>query len=123
MFAIDEVLSKQGDIFSDVLEDFSSISQVIMRFREWKYNFSESYDQAYISLCLPKLLVLYVQLELIPWRPNSSQSMDVLEYSAWMDELLFFVEQYKCENETFDSDVNIIPRIVELTVIPKLTSK
>jgi len=116
-------MSKQGDVFYDVLDDFSNISQVIMRFREWKYNFSESYDQAYISLCLPKLLVPYVQLELIPWRPNSRNGGNVLESGVWMDELLFFVEQYKIDGDEFDTDVNIIPRVVELSVLPKLSSK
>ncbi len=119
---IDEVISKQGGVFSDVLDDFSSISKLIMRFREWKYNFPESYDQAYISLCLPKLLAPYVQLELIPWKPNIDNYQDILESSSWMDQLLFFVEQYKSD-EVFDVDVNIIPRIIELTVLPKLTSE
>ena len=120
---LDEVVSKQDDVFSDVLEDFSNISQVIMRFREWKYNFSESYDQAYVSLCLPKLIVPYVQLELIPWRPNSKNGEDVLESSTWIKELLFFVEQYKNDSDAFDSDVNIIPRVVELAILPNLSSR
>lgn len=119
---IDEVTSQQEAIFCDVIDDFSDIFSVAIRFREWKYNFTRSYKQAYISLCVPKLLGPYISLQLISWNPVNISGCVSLENMPWLQDLLFF----DCHDESLDPldpDLLLIPRIIELTVIPKLTSK
>ena len=122
MLSVDMVTSNKEEIFSDVIDDFSKLFSVIMHFREWKYNFPTSYEQAYLSLCLPKLIKPYVTLQLISWNPLSTSSS--LELMPWMQDLLFFA--YHGESfgvDSSDSDLLLIPRVVESVVIPRLTGK
>lgn len=110
--------STRENIFADVVDDFSKIFSILMHFRGWKYNFSASYEQAYISLCLPKLLAPYVSLQLISWNPLNSSEYMKFEEMAWLRDLLFY--EFNDEYKT-DSDLHLIPRVIELTVFPKLT--
>lgn len=111
------ITSQKENIFSDVIDNFSRIFLVMMYFREWKYNFSQSYNQAYISLCLPKLLAPYVSLQLLSWNPLS-HFLD-FENMLWLKDLLFF-EFHADEKMNSDTDIYLIPRIIELSVVPKL---
>lgn len=119
-FLADEIFSRREKVFSDVMDDFSKIFSVVAHFREWKYNFPTSYTQAYISLCLPKLLAPYVTLQLASWNPLCPNNNVHLEKMSWLQDLLFFEYHYP-ETNSSDSDLHLIPRIVESTVIPKLT--
>ena len=65
-----EQLSASGkEVFADVVEDFHKLSLIKQRFEEWKFGFPESYQQAYISLCIPKLFAPLVRLQLLDWNP------------------------------------------------------
>lgn len=113
------ILLKEA-IFADVIDEFSSIFSVIMHFRRWKYSFKMSYEQAYISLCLPKLLEPYVSYQLISWNVLSADSN--IESMMWVQDLLFFIKQgNKVEYE--DTDVLFIPQIIDNIIIPKLSGK
>lgn len=101
------------------MDDFSKIFSVVAHFREWKYNFPTSYNQAYISLCLPKLLAPYVSLQLASWNPLLAESNTRLENMSWLQDLLFF-EYHSPEINSTNSDLQLIPHIVESVVIPKL---
>jgi hypothetical protein len=98
------------------------IFSVVAHFREWKYNFPTSYNQAYISLCLPKLLAPYVSLQLASWNPLSPSNDVYLEKMQWLQDLLFF-EYHSPEAISSYSDLLLIPHIVQNTVISKLTGK
>lgn len=125
LHSIDTVVSNKEEIFSDVIDDFSKMFSVVMRFREWKYNFPTSYEQAYLSLCLPKLLKPYISLQSISWSPLTCSSDGVsLEQMPWIQDLLFFMYQGNCfDVDPSDSDLHLIPRTVETVLIPKLTGK
>ena len=101
------------------MDDFSKSSSVVARFREWKYNFPSSYSEAYISLCLPKLLAPYISLQLASWNPLCPNSNFHLENMLWLQDLLFFEYHYP-GGVSSESDL-LIPCIVESTVIPKIT--
>ena len=49
-----DVLGESVELFSDVLEEYSSADRVIQRFETWRLNHTESYQQSYIPLFLPK---------------------------------------------------------------------
>ena len=67
---ISERLSAEAErLFEDVEEDFSQISGVKSRFERWRNEQGESYHEAYIGLCLPKLFTPFVKLKLIQWNP------------------------------------------------------
>ena len=49
-----DVLQESSELFSDALEEYSSADRVIQRFETWRLNHTESYQQSYIPLFLPK---------------------------------------------------------------------
>ena len=105
------------------MDDFSNISSVAQRFREWKFSFPTSYNQAYISLCLPKLLAPYVHLQFITWNPLNYSDHVILDNMPWMQDLLFFEYRDGCEIDKTDSDIHLIPKIIELTTLPKISGR
>ncbi|NWJ10498.1 GCFC2 factor, partial [Crypturellus undulatus] len=65
----DDILEDSRKIFEDVRAEFSDIGQILLKFQEWKEKFPDSYCDAYISLCLPKLLNPLIRAQLISWNP------------------------------------------------------
>ena len=60
----------EGDkLFDDVVDEFASISMIKSYLEKWKFQFPQSYQQAYLSLCLPKLFLPFVKLQLLTWNP------------------------------------------------------
>ena len=53
-------MDQSKEVFSDVVDDFSKLSSIKEHFEGWKFNFSSSYEQAYISLCVPKVFAPFV---------------------------------------------------------------
>lgn len=53
----------------DVLKEFASVDVVLKHMLEWKNKYLESYTEAYVNVCLPKLLGPFVRLELLTWNP------------------------------------------------------
>ena len=47
--------SQARQILGDVVEDFATIEGVMERFEQWKEDDGASYNDAYVSLCLPKV--------------------------------------------------------------------
>lgn len=56
-------------VFEDVVDDFHSLDFIKSRFEVWRRDFPDSYRDAYIGLCLPKLFSPLVRLQLITWSP------------------------------------------------------
>ena len=49
-----EIIKEAENLFSDALEEFSSLELVVKRFENWRLTHEESYQQSYIPLFLPK---------------------------------------------------------------------
>ncbi|XP_052809923.1 PAX3- and PAX7-binding protein 1-like [Mya arenaria] len=116
----DDILERAEQVFEDVVNDFSDTDCVRERFSAWRNQYGESYTEAYISLCLPKLVNPFVRLRLVSWNPFQEQCKDI-EEMRWFDSLLFFGFE---EGETADKDnedIKILPAVVEKVVLPKLT--
>ncbi|KAL3171499.1 hypothetical protein MRX96_013703 [Rhipicephalus microplus] len=94
------ILDDARYVFEYVTEQLSSVAALKQKFARWKRDFGESYVQAYIPLCLVKLL-----------KPASSESC------GWDDALLFYGE-----DTTEDPDLCLLPRIVERVVLPKMSA-
>lgn len=69
MLYLDKVHKEAEVLFDDVITDFTDIHVIMDRFEQWKLAFGDTYKEAYLSLCLPKLLAPYVKLELLSWNP------------------------------------------------------
>ena len=51
-----EVSTQARQILGDVVEDFATVEGVMERFEQWKEEDGASYNDAYVSLCLPKVV-------------------------------------------------------------------
>ena len=69
ILSIDNVLEESKTIFEDVLADCCDIRKILLKFQERKEKFPDSYCDAYIGFCLPKLLNPLVRVQLINWSP------------------------------------------------------
>lgn len=65
----ERINSESKAIFEDVVDDFHSIPIIQSKFERWKLDYSESYQEAYIGLCLSKLYSPFIRLQLIDWNP------------------------------------------------------
>ncbi|XP_029451903.1 GC-rich sequence DNA-binding factor 2 isoform X2 [Rhinatrema bivittatum] len=117
----DDILQACQTIFEDVLEDFCSIRCILQKFQEWREKFPDSYYDAYISLCLPKLLNPLIRIKLIDWNPLEEYT--VLEQASWYKEIeIFSCAGNESESEREDnSDQNVLSTVLTKTVIPKIT--
>ena len=66
---VDKVLKEKEALFEDVVSSFSSIKEILSRLELWKFGFSESYKEAYMGICIPKLLAPLIKSELLLWNP------------------------------------------------------
>ena len=65
----DELSKNATTLFDDVVDEFCEVDLIRGRFETWKKDYSDSYNEAFIGLCLPKLFTPFVKLELVCWNP------------------------------------------------------
>lgn len=109
-----------SELLEDVVEDFSDTDSVREKFSEWKSRYGDTYKEAYIGLCLPKLVNPFVRLQLINWNPLQENCKD-FEELRWYESLIFygFKEGEPVDKE--DDDVKLLPAIVDKILLPKLS--
>uniref|UniRef100_A0AAY4D1G7 GCF C-terminal domain-containing protein n=1 Tax=Denticeps clupeoides TaxID=299321 RepID=A0AAY4D1G7_9TELE len=115
---IADILKRSQDIFSDVHGDFCDIAKILARFDEWRRTFPDSYNNAYISLCLPKLLAPFIRHQLICWNPLESKEED-FEALPWYSAVETFCHGQGHE-EMENMDKKTLPAIIEKTIVPKI---
>ncbi|XP_061658373.1 PAX3- and PAX7-binding protein 1 [Syngnathoides biaculeatus] len=116
----DRITKECKKVFEDVLEDFHSLDYIKSQFEVWRRNYPECYKDAYIALCLPKLFSPLVRLQLITWNPLEVQCAN-FEYMLWFESLLFYGFEEHSTLLKGDSDIGLLPAIVEKVVLAKLT--
>ncbi|XP_005297406.2 intron Large complex component GCFC2 isoform X1 [Chrysemys picta bellii] len=117
----DDILQASKKICEDVHADFCNIGNILLKFHQWRQKFPDSYYDAYISLCLPKLLSPLIRIQLIGWNP--------LENSIDLNEMPWFraIEEFSDaknmpqSKRNDDPDQTILPTITEKTILPKIT--
>lgn len=65
----DDILQDHKKIFEDVHDDFCNIQNILLKFQQWREKFPDSYYEAFIGLCIPKLLNPLIRVQLINWNP------------------------------------------------------
>ncbi|XP_027028338.2 GC-rich sequence DNA-binding factor 2 isoform X2 [Tachysurus fulvidraco] len=113
-----DILKASQEIFTDVQDDFSDVKKILSRFNEWRVSFPESYTNAYISLCLPKLLAPLIRHQLIGWNPLKAEGED-FEALPWYSAVEKFCHGHgyeECEN----ADEKTLPAVVEKAILPKI---
>uniref|UniRef100_A0A8C4ZIA1 GCF C-terminal domain-containing protein n=1 Tax=Gadus morhua TaxID=8049 RepID=A0A8C4ZIA1_GADMO len=115
-----DILLRAQTVFSDVQEDFSDIKKILSRFVDWRGAYSDSYHNAYINLCLPKLLSPLVRHQMLAWDPLKDVCAD-FEALPWYLAVETFCHGQGYE-ELEDSDTKTLPSVIEKTVLPKITA-
>ena len=64
------------------MEDFHNLDAIKEHFEAWKTQQQESYEEAYIGLCLPKLFTPFVKLRLIDWNPLQVSAFSNLSHAS-----------------------------------------
>jgi len=117
-----EIESQSQTVLQDVIEEFSDVSKVMQRMQSWKNSDHDSYQSAYVSLCLPKIFSPLIRLEILNWSPFiPSPSMS--EYNWYITLASFSIN----EDENFsqfesDPDRILLSTCCEKVVLPKLVN-
>uniref|UniRef100_A0A8C3R2S2 GC-rich sequence DNA-binding factor 2 n=1 Tax=Cyanoderma ruficeps TaxID=181631 RepID=A0A8C3R2S2_9PASS len=117
----DNVLEDSRKIFEDVHADFCDIRKILLKFQEWKEKLPDSYCDAYIGFCLPKLLNPLIRVQLIGWNPL--ENFTELEEMPWFRAIEEFsdAENVPESKRDDDHDKEVLPRVIEKTILPKIT--
>ncbi|EFA04029.1 PAX3- and PAX7-binding protein 1 [Tribolium castaneum] len=109
------------EVFEDVVEDYSSVANILIKFEEWRETDLAAYNEAYATLCLPKVVSPLVRLDLIFWDPLND-SVDIEKLDWYRTLALYGLHDDESEATLAqDPDINLLPTIVEKIIIPKLT--
>jgi GC-rich sequence DNA-binding factor len=66
---LEEILNEAEHAFDDVSDEFSQYKNVKTIFEQWKYEQNETYTDAFIEICLPKVFSPLIRREMIDWKP------------------------------------------------------
>ncbi|CAH1800187.1 unnamed protein product, partial [Owenia fusiformis] len=116
----ERIMEESKKIFEDVMDDFYKFKPMKSRFERWKYEYGDSYTEAYISLCLPKLFTPLVRLNLIHWSPLDATCRN-FEEMGWYEALMFFGFREGVETPSDEQDMKLVPSIIEKVIMSKIT--
>ncbi|XP_017466846.1 PREDICTED: PAX3- and PAX7-binding protein 1 isoform X1 [Rhagoletis zephyria] len=118
-----EQIHKEAEaIFNDVNDDFYKVELILMKFYAWRKTDMNSYKDAFVSLCLPKILGPLVRFEMLSWSPLLEEYKDI-EKMHWYSACMLYAWS-EDETETslrLDVDVSLVPTIIEKIILPKVT--
>ncbi|XP_037383609.1 intron Large complex component GCFC2 isoform X2 [Talpa occidentalis] len=116
-----DILQNHKKIFEDVHDDFCNIQNMLLKFQQWREKFPDSYYEAFISLCIPKLLNPLIRVQLIDWNPLKANSIG-LKQMPWFTSIEEFMENSMENSKKEDnSDKKILSVVISKTVIPRFT--
>ncbi|XP_045684843.1 intron Large complex component GCFC2 isoform X2 [Phyllostomus hastatus] len=116
-----DILKDHKKIFEDVHDDFCNIQNILLKFQQWREKFPDSYYEAFIGLCIPKLLNPLIRVQLIDWNPLKFDSVG-LKQMSWFTSIEEFMDKSMEDSKKEDSsDKKILSTIINKTIIPRLT--
>ncbi|XP_054449559.1 intron Large complex component GCFC2 isoform X2 [Pteronotus mesoamericanus] len=117
----DDILQDHKKIFEDVHDDFCNIQNILLKFQQWREKFPDSYYEAFIGLCIPKLLNPLIRVQLIDWNPLKFDSIG-LKQMSWFTSIEEFMDSSMEDAKKEDSsDKKILSAVINKTIIPRLT--
>ena len=99
---------------TDVVEDFSTLDGVLMRMEEWKKTDPSAYNEAYVSLCLHKMIAPLVTLQLLFWNPLEDHSN--IEDMDWHNRVALYAHNLDLNKE----DNMFLSLVLEKVVLVKI---
>ncbi|KAK9879757.1 hypothetical protein WA026_006819 [Henosepilachna vigintioctopunctata] len=61
----EQIENEAKEVFEDVVEDYSTVANILIRFEQWRETDIAVYSDAYATLCLPKVVSPLIRLNLI----------------------------------------------------------
>ncbi|VDK49875.1 unnamed protein product [Anisakis simplex] len=117
--SINEITEASRLIFVDTLDEFSRIDKIMSRFVDWIGLDEKSFSDAYIQLCIPKLLSPFIRIELISWNPLENDDQ-LLHQMKWYEQLLTCGSSNADLSGEHSIIVSFIPLCIERIVIPRI---
>ncbi|KAL7071860.1 hypothetical protein ACQ4LE_008846 [Meloidogyne hapla] len=108
------------DLFFDTEDDFCQVQFIISRILKWLAIDEDSFEKAYVSLCLPKLLGPFIRLQMLNWRPLKNDSPPLHSFPWYKHLLLAGLDNSGLENIEHSVLVQLIPNVVEKVIFPKI---
>uniref|UniRef100_A0A8D1SMR6 GCF C-terminal domain-containing protein n=1 Tax=Sus scrofa TaxID=9823 RepID=A0A8D1SMR6_PIG len=116
-----DILQNHKKIFEDVHDDFCNIQNILLKFQQWREKFPDSYYEAFISLCIPKLLNPLIRFQLIDWNPLKFDSIG-LKQMPWFTSIKEFIDSSMEDSKKKNSsDKKILSAVINKAVIPRLS--
>lgn len=112
-------------IFDEVVEEYCELPFILKKFEEWKKKDMNAYKEAYVHLCLPKIVSVFVRAQMILWSPFEAGNYEDIDEMKWFHPSAIYGRSEKETEESLknDPDVFLIPTVIEKTILPKLSSK
>uniref|UniRef100_M3YAJ2 GC-rich sequence DNA-binding factor 2 n=1 Tax=Mustela putorius furo TaxID=9669 RepID=M3YAJ2_MUSPF len=118
----DNISQDHKKIFEDVHDDFCNIQHILLKFQQWREKYPDSYYEAFISLCIPKLLNPLIRVQLIDWNPLKKCDAIGLKQMPWFTSIEEFMANSMEDSKKEDSsDKKILSAVINKTIIPRLT--
>jgi len=51
------------------MEEYCTVRGILSKFESWRETDMDAYTEAYVSLCLPKIISPIIRLQLLTWNP------------------------------------------------------
>lgn len=118
---LQQIAEESMHVFDDTTEEFSSIVSILKRFHEWKRCDRAAYKDAYVSVCLPKIVGPLIRQRMITWNPLDDNCPD-FEKMDWFGTCMVAGYETGESEETLaaDSDARFVPALIEKIILPKL---
>lgn len=120
-----QIKSDAATIFDEVVEEFCELPQILSKFDEWKKRDMNAYKEAYVHLCLPKIIGIFARAQMILWSPFEVDHYEDVDKINWFHPLAMYgrVSGETDEMLRKDPDVFAIPTVIEKIVLSKLSSE
>lgn len=110
------------DLFENASDEYCKIENVLSKFEVWRITDMESYREAFVSLCLPKIVGPMIRLKMIVWYPLDEKYQDIDKMEWYSICMRYGWKQEETEESLGrDPDVRFVPTLIEKIVLPKLT--
>uniref|UniRef100_U3ENB3 GC-rich sequence DNA-binding factor 2 isoform 1 n=1 Tax=Callithrix jacchus TaxID=9483 RepID=U3ENB3_CALJA len=116
-----DILQDQKKVFEDVHDGFCNIQNILLKFQQWREKFPDSYYEAFINLCIPKLLNPLIRVQLIDWNPLKLDSTGLKEMPWFKSVEEFMDSSVEDSTKESSSDKKILSTIMNKTIVPRLT--
>ncbi|VDO20439.1 unnamed protein product [Haemonchus placei] len=107
-------------VFVDALDDYSHLRKVLNRMVDWFAVDGTTFQDAYISLCIPKLASPYVRIELITADILNRDDF-ILSAMPWYTDCIRAIQENNDVDQNHEVLTGIIPSIIDKVVLPFLT--